>query len=81
MAGALKKHVTTDLRTSVAKQFTTKVTSGEVTIKINIAPQNLVDNYKFMIDSETYLGISIIEQDLPNRKLVFLVSKQPFIYF
>ena len=76
-----EEHITTDLRTALAKGFTTNVSSGKVTLNVNVTTKNLVDNYKFIIDSETYIGVSIMEPESPNKKINFSLSKEPFMYF
>ena len=76
-----EEHITTDLRIALAKGFTTHVSSGEVTLKVNVTTKNLVDNYKFKINSETYIGVSIMEPESPNKKIEFSLSKERFEYY
>jgi hypothetical protein len=76
-----KKHITTDLRISLATRFTTNINSGEVQVEVIIPTKDLIDNYKFIINSESYLGISIVESELPNKKIKFILSQEPFVYF
>lgn len=74
------EHITTDPRIALAKQFKTNVSNGEVEVKVNITTKDLMDNYIFMINSETYLGISIMKPESPNRKIRFVLSTDPFAY-
>ena len=76
-----KKHITTDLRISLATRVTTNINSGEVQVEVIIPTKDLIDNYKFIINSESYLGISIVESELPNKKIKFILSQEPFVYF
>ena len=76
-----EEHITTDLRIALAKGFTTHVSSGEVTLKVNVTTKNLVDNYKFKINSETYIGVSIMEPESPNKKIEFSLLKERFEYY
>jgi hypothetical protein len=76
-----KEHITTDLRISLATRFTTNINGGEVQVEVIIPTKDLIDNYKFIINSENYLGISIVESELPNKKIKFILSQKPFVYF
>jgi hypothetical protein len=77
-----EEHITTGLRDAVAKQnIRIPISSGEVQVKVNITPKNLVDNYKFTSDSGTYLGIRIVETESANKEIKFSVSKEPPHYF
>ena len=76
-----EEKITSNPTIALAKKFTTNISSGEVNLKVNITTKNLVDNYKFTIDSETNLGISIMEPKSPNKKIEFSLSKEPFTYF
>jgi len=73
--------VTTDLRIARAKKFTISVPRGRLVVKVEILTLGLVGDYKFKVDSETYLGISVAEPETPEKKIEFLVSNEPFIYF
>jgi hypothetical protein len=75
-----KEHITTDLRISLATKFTTNVASGEVILQVNIPSKNLADSYKFTANTETYIGISIMDPGLPNEKIQFSISDEPFAY-
>ena len=74
------EHISIDLRIALAKQFKTNVNTGEIEVKENNTTKDLVDNYIFIINSETYLGISIMEPASPNRKIRFVLSTKPFAY-
>lgn len=76
-----EEQITTDLRCLLAKQFKISVAGGVARIKVNIPMQNLVAYKSFMVDSETYLGISIEEPGTQNRKIKFRVLEEPFSYF
>jgi hypothetical protein len=77
-----EEHITTGLRDAVAKQnIRIPISSGEVQVKVNITTKNLVDNYKFISDSGTYLGIRIVETESANKEIKFSVSKEPPHYF
>jgi hypothetical protein len=79
-------HVTTNLAISLARDSTgqysifqlTKIQSGEVEVKVNIPSKHLADGYKFIINSRTYLAISIAEREPPNKKIMFVKSNEPF---
>jgi hypothetical protein len=75
-----KEHITTDLRISLATKFTTNVASGEVILQVNIPSKDLADSYKFTANAETYIGISIMDPGLPNEKIQFSISDEPFAY-
>jgi len=75
-----KEHITTDLRIALATKFTTNVTSGEVELQAIIPSKDLADSYKFIASSETYIGISIMDPGLPNEKIQFSISDEPFAY-
>jgi hypothetical protein len=75
-----KEHITTDLRISLATKFITNVTSGDVELQVIIPSKDLADSYKFIASSETYIGISIMDPGLPNEKIQFSISDEPFAY-
>jgi hypothetical protein len=79
-------HVTTNLAVSLARNSTgqyslfepTNISNGEVEVKVNIPSKDLIDTHKFMINSETYVAISITEPKSPSKKINFFEAKEPF---
>jgi hypothetical protein len=75
-----QEHITSNILIGLATVFTMQATSGEVHVDVIIPSKDLVDNYKFIIESKAYLGISIIEPKSSNRKIKFYLSREPFFY-
>ena len=76
-----KNNVSTDLRIAMAdNSFNTTVSNGQIKIDILVPSKNLKFSQNIEINSDAYLGVSIINSDTTNPEIKVKVEKQPFTY-
>ena len=73
-----KEHITTTLQVGLAASFTVHLNNGPVEVIVSIPTKNLVGSFKFTVDSDSYLGISIINHEHYGDNII--VARDPFGY-
>lgn len=74
-----KEHITTSLLEGPAASFSIDVNEGLAIVKAVVPHRNLQGSQEFQVDSDIYLGISIIESDR-QEKIRFITRDRPFGY-
>lgn len=76
-----KNNISTDLRISLAdNSFKSRVSNGQTKIDILVTSKNLKLSQNIEINSDTYVGISIINPTTTNPEIQVKSEKQPFTY-
>lgn len=76
-----KNNISTDLRIGLAdNSFSTRLPNGQIKIDILVASKNLKYSNTIEIESDTYIGVSIVNSNTPNADIAVRIEKDPFSY-
>jgi hypothetical protein len=76
-----KNNLSTDLRIALAdNSFSTRLPNGQIKIDILVPSKNLKYSKTTEIESDTYIGISIVDSNTPNADIAVRIQKDPFSY-
>lgn len=76
-----KNNISTDLRISLAdNSFSTRIPNGQIKIDILVPSKNLKYSKTIEIETDTYIGASIVNSNTPNADLAIRIEKNPFSY-
>jgi hypothetical protein len=76
----VKEHITSSPLVGPAASFSIHVNEGLAIVKALVPHRNLQGSLEFQVDSDIYLGISIVESN-GQEKIGFIKGERPFGYF
>lgn len=76
-----KNNVSTDLRIGLAdNSFNTRLPNGQIKIDILVPSKNLKYYKTIELESDTYIGVSIVNSNTPTADIAVRIEKDPFTY-
>ena len=75
-----KDHVTTSLLAGPTASLIEYVEEGFIEVEVIVPTRDLRETTKFVMKTNTYLGVSLIESDVSCGKIRFIISNEPFGY-